>query len=74
MKSRMGIPILVKNKDDTDVSDLEKAEVLADYFSLVFTREPDGNIPEETTICFNTIKTCIIDPWMVAMKLKKLNI
>ena len=55
-------------------SDLEKAIVLAAYFSSVFTREPDGDIPEETTICFNTIETCTIDPLIVTMKINKLKI
>ena len=68
---------MIKNKNDTDEltkSDLEKAEVLADYFRSVFIREPDGDITEETTICFNTIGTCTIDPLMVVIKLKKLKI
>ena len=62
---RTGIPNLIKNKDDTDdlaKSDFKKVELLADYFSSVFIREPDGDIPEETTRCLNTIETCTIDP------------
>ena len=64
MKTRTGIRNLIKNKDNTDdltKSDLEKAQVLVDYFSSVFTREPDGDIPGETTRCFN-IETCTINP------------
>ena len=41
MKTRTGIPNLIKSdsKDDLTNSDSEKAELLANYFSSVFTRE-----------------------------------
>ena len=73
LKTRTGIPNLIQNKEDTDdltKSDLGKEEVLADYFSSVFTRKPDGDISDERTRCFNTVETYTIDPLMVAMKLK----
>ena len=55
MKTRTGIPNLIQNelKDDITNSDLEKAELLADYFSSVFTREPQENTPEEPIRCRN---------------------
>ena len=34
-------------------SDIVKAELLADYLSSVFTREPQEATPEEPTICYN---------------------
>ena len=42
MKTRTGIPNLIKNelKDELTNSDFEKTELLADYVSSVFTREP----------------------------------
>ena len=75
MATRMGIHNLIKSKDDKDdltKSDSEKAQVLADYFSSVFTREPEGETPEEPIRCSKTIELCIINPSTVASKLKKL--
>ena len=74
MKTRMGILNLIKSdsKDDLTNSDSEKAELLADYFSSVFTREPQENTPEEPIRCYNTVETCTINPSVVAAKLKKL--
>ena len=64
MKTRTGIPNLIKSdlKDDLTNSDSEKAELLADYFSSVFTIEPQEKTPEEPT--------CTINPSVVAAKLK----
>ena len=59
MATRMGIPNLIKSEDDKDdltKSDSEKAQVLADYFSSVFTREPEGETPEELIRCSKTIE------------------
>ena len=74
MKTRTGIPNLIKSdsKDDLTNTDSEKAELLADYFSSVFTREPQENIPEEPIRCYNTVETCTINPSVVAAKLNKL--
>ena len=75
MATRMGIPNLIKSEDDKDdltKSDSEKAQMLADYFSSVFTREPEGETPEEPIRCSMTIKLCTINPSTVASKLKKL--
>ena len=58
-------------KDDLTNSDLEKAELLADYFSSVFTREPQENTPEEPIRCYNTCETYIINPSVVTSKVKK---
>jgi len=68
----MGIPNLIKSelKDDLANSDMEKTELLADYFSSVFTREPQENTPEEPMRCYNTVETCTINPSVVASKLK----
>ena len=75
MATRMGIPNLIKSEDDKDdltKSDSEKAQVLADYFSSVFTREPEGETPEEPIRYSKTIELCTINPSTVASKLKKL--
>ena len=60
MKTRTGIPNLIKSdlKDDLDNSDSDKAERLADYFSSLFTREPQENTPEEPIRCYKTVETC----------------
>ena len=74
MATRMGIPNLIKSEDDKDDltnSVSEKAQVLADYFS-VFTREPEGETQEEPIRCSKTIKLCTINPSTVASKVKKL--
>ena len=63
--TRMGIPNLIKSEDDKDdltKSDSEKAQVLADYFSSVFTREPEGETPEEPIRCSKTIEHCTYLP------------
>ena len=74
MKTRTGIPNLIKSdlKDDLTNSDSEKAELLADYFSSVFTIEPQEKTPEEPIRCYNTVEMCTINPSVVAAKLKKL--
>ena len=71
MKTRTGIPNLIKHelKDDLTNSYLEKAELLADYFSSVFTRVPQENTPEEPIRCYNRVETCTINPSIVASKL-----
>ncbi len=74
MNTRMGIPNLIKSKDKDDLTktDLEKAQVLANHFSSVFTREPEGDILEEPIRCHNKVESCTITPSIVASKLKKL--
>ena len=74
MTTRMGIPNLIKSehdKYDLTKSDSEKP-VLADYFSTVFTREQEGETPEESIRCSKKIELCTINPSTVASKLKKL--
>ena len=46
-RTKSGIPDLLKDADNTKYTehDGEKAEVLADYFGSVFTKEPDGELP-----------------------------
>ena len=46
-KTKPGIPNLQKSQDDKDLtqSDQEKASVLLNYFSTVFTNEPQDNMP-----------------------------
>jgi hypothetical protein len=47
-KTRVGVPNLSKSGNekgkDLTVNDQEKADILADFFSSVFTNEPDGSI------------------------------
>ena len=73
-EDKNGYTQLNKNelKDDLTNSDLEKAELLADYFSSVFTREPQENTPEDPIRCHDTVETCTINPSIVASKLNKL--
>ena len=52
-KMKVGVPNLLKSSDNDGTNltenDKEKAEVLADFFSSVFTREKDGDwvLPEK---------------------------
>ena len=64
MKTRTGIPNLIKHelKDDLTNSYLEKAELLADYFSSVFTRVPQENTPEEPIRCYKYSRNMYYQP------------
>ena len=55
LKIRTGMPNFMKTelKDDMSNSDLEKAELLANSLSSVFTREPQECLFEEPTRCYN---------------------
>ena len=55
-------------------SDVEKANILADYFTSVFTKEPPGNIPTITQRSNELIDTVKIDEERVYKKLQKLKI
>ena len=55
-------------------SNVEKANILADYFTSVFTKEPPGNIPTITQRSNELIDTVKIDEERVYKKLQKLKI
>jgi len=52
----------------------EKVGVLAEYFSSVFTEEPDGEFEETITSCDSHISDCMVTKEIVEKKLKGLNI
>ena len=77
LKTRAGIPDLAKtddkNKTTFTSSDEEKANVLQDFFSSVFTQEPPGDLPYFKTRDFQEKLTNIdINSDMVKKKLLKL--
>ena len=77
-KTRPGIPNLQKNNNDDDdltSNDHEKAEVLLNFFSSVFTQEPDGDIPdlEHKPHVDHTLEEIEIDEDLVKKKLNALN-
>ena len=57
LKTKVGISPLRNNpecKDSLKFDDLEKANILQDQFSSVFTKEPDGDIPRLPRRCKHT--------------------
>jgi hypothetical protein len=50
------------DEKDTTGSDNEKADVLADYFSSVFTLEPEGDFPAVTAKTDNKLHSVTITP------------
>ena len=78
-KTKSSIPNLytgeVNDKDNLSKDDKEKAEVLSSFFSSVFTKEDDNNVPnigvKENVDCLDQCKITISD---VRRKLQKLNI
>ena len=62
-KAPSGIPELYKDESDPDkglaTEDSEKANILADFYSSVFTEEPPGDILEATERkCTNKLTHC----------------
>ena len=53
-------------------SDIVKAELLADYLSSVFTREPQEATPEEPTICYNCSWNVYSQPIKTGIKTKNI--
>jgi hypothetical protein len=74
LKSRISIPPLTKSDGTKTTSIKEKAQVLNEFFSSVFTTENHDNIPPVTrTQVTETLSTFIITPSMVEAKLASLN-
>ena len=73
VKTRSGIPSLLS--DDTIVeTDAEKAEVINNYFSSVFTKEDLSNMPTMNKQTEATIGKLIVTEEMVSKKLKALKL
>ena len=75
-KTKNSIPDLFKDDDYTEStkSDKEKANVLADFFTSVFTVEGDGEMPHLDKIDVPPLETMTIYTDKVKKKLDKLNI
>jgi hypothetical protein len=61
------------NQNKTTESDREKAEVLVNFFSTVFTTEPDGELPRFDTRSEKMMEGIQVDINTVKKKLEKLN-
>ena len=69
-----GITILKDEKGNTVKSNLEKCNVMNDYFSSVFTREDSNEAPSLTnTYMNNTLTSCHITEMQMSEALKNLN-
>ena len=72
LKTRQTIPSLYDN-DITASTDIEKAELLNDFFVSVFTIEDTDSIPEGVPSTLEKLTNFIITSEMVQNKLKNLN-
>jgi hypothetical protein len=78
-KTREGIGDLHTNPEGTNSEktedNKEKANILSDYFSGVFTNEPLGELPQMTPIEIqNELKDLLINKYMVLTLLQNLKI
>ena len=74
-KTKPGIPNLEKpdNKDNLTSNEKEKAEVLLDYFSSVFTQEPEGEMPKIDPVDVDSpLEDIELTEEMIKKKLKNL--
>ena len=69
MKSRVRIPNLDTPSGGIAEGYAEKSEVLADFFSSVFTLEPNGDLTQEPQRSDKTINSCFITTELVSKKL-----
>ena len=79
LKTKVGVSDLVKIQDNDGETltknDGEKAEVLLEFFSSVFTREPDTNVPTLEPKSFNeTLDAIMVTKQQVKNKLDKVKI
>ena len=73
-KTKVGIPTLDRGDDSHNKAetDEEKAETLASFFSKVFTKEPEDDLPQENPFTTNETSSCDITPSKVEKLLNKL--
>ena len=77
LKTKTGIAPLLENKDKKDslkFDDEEKANILSDQFSSVFSVEPEGDIPKINVRTDSKVLELIITVDMVLEALQKLNV
>ena len=75
LKTRSGIAPLLSNPEDKETlayDDKEKADILQNQFSSVFTREPDGDIPRLPQKTKYSVKNIHVTVQMVLEILKNL--
>ena len=65
---------VIPGTDKKTTTDLEKAEVLADYFASVFTKEPPGDIPRLVSKGLTcALEQAVVNEEVLKKKLKHLN-
>ena len=76
LKTKTNIPNFIADDGDgnkiTLEKDSDKAEALSNFFSSVFTREPEGDIPAPKTRCNKQINAPKINQDIVQKKLSQL--
>ena len=72
-KNRPGIPELeMDGAAGLTTGNAQKAEVLSEYFTSVFTREPEGDPSHMPDVCQSKLANCYVDADLVKKRLKKI--
>ena len=77
LKTKSGVSPLLKDTSDktsTAFSDKEKADILQNQFTSVFTKEPDGDLPDFESRATNYISDIAITTKMVEKKILSLDV
>ncbi len=77
LKTKSGVSPLLKDisdKTSTKFNDKEKADILQDQFTSVFTKEPDGELPNFDSRATNHISDIEITTKMVEKKILSLDV
>ena len=77
LKTKAGVAPLLENNSDsqsTKFDDKDKANILQKQFASVFTKEPDGEIPQLERRTDTTINDIVITEEMVKQIIKMLNV
>ena len=77
LKTKSGVAPLLedpKDKDSTKFEDIAKANILQKQFTSVFTKEPEGELPDFQVRCEHPIKQINVTPDIVMAEICNLNV